>query len=113
MAESHRYNVYSLNYKGSPLKVAQTPEILCSGLLSFNDLSLALTLAADPLALDRHTLWEKLTTFPPLPDPRAHTAEGVTSDLAAIPRPLCVQSGQAGQGLPGAVRQQVHSPPQG
>lgn len=92
--------------------MAQTPEILCSGLLSFNDLSLALTLAADPLALDRHTLWEKLTTFPPLPDPRAHTAEGVTSDLAAIPQPLHSEW-SAGQGLPGAVRQQVHSPPQG
>lgn len=77
--------------------MAQTPEILCSGLLSFNDLSLALTLAADPLALDRHTLWEKLTTFPPLPDPRAHTAEGVTSDLAAIPQPLHSEwSGRAG-----------------
>lgn len=74
--------------------MAQTPEILCSGLLSFNNRSLALTLAADPLALDRHTLWEKLTTFPLLPDPRAHTAEGVTS---AIPQPLRSEwSGRAG-----------------
>lgn len=73
------------------------------GLLSFNDLSLALTLAADPLALDRHTLWEKLTTFPLLPDPRAHTTEGVTSALGSNPSASALRVVRQGRGLPRAV----------